>query len=208
MLGDFFNLPRAMAASKNARLTAALLLGALLACSAPMQPPRLDFQALGAKPLWIAAVRNATDSPLRVPGTNPLRSLAEMAGKVSADERATVMDLLRDSLKQELVRQKAAVRFPEEMDARLAALPAGQQAAVRVAREGKLTGALLLSEIRRWDVEAPGLVRLWVEFKLVRIADGALLWERRVQKAILAARSANLAEAYYDAVKEIIREIF
>jgi hypothetical protein len=185
-----------------------LLLLALSSCSGLAPPPPLDVQAVSRDPLWIAPVRNATDSPLRVPGTNPLRSLAEMAGKAAADDRPTVMDWLRDSIKQEFVRQKAAVRLPEEMDARLAALPAAPQAAARVAREASLTGTLLLSDIRRWDAEAPGLLRLWVEFKLVRIADGALLWQRRVQKAVPAARTGNLTEVHRDAIREVVREIF
>jgi hypothetical protein len=197
-----------MAASKNARLTAALLLGALLACSAPALRPRFDFQAVGPNPLWLAAPRNSTGSSLRLPGTNPLRSLAEMAGKVAADDRPTVMDLLRESLKREFAQRKTIVGFPEEADARLSTLPPEAEGSARLAREGKLTGVLLLSEIRRWDGEAAGLIRLWVEFKLVRIADGALLWQRRVQKAVPAARTGNLAEAHHDAVRGVIREIF
>ncbi len=197
-----------MAHSKIACLTAALSFGAHLACGAPTSQPRLDLQAAGQDTLWIAAVRNRSGSSLRVPGSNPLGSLAEMAGKVSSDYRPTVMDLMRESLKQELVQRQAMVRFPEEAEARLGTLPGESEAAARVAREGKLKGVLLLSEIRRWDAEAPGLVRLSVEFKLVRIADGMLLWQRRVQKAIAAPRAGNLAEVYQDAVKEVLREIF
>ena len=44
----------------------------------------------------LAKVKNTTDSALRLPATNPLRSLAEMAGKISSDYRQSVMDLLRD----------------------------------------------------------------------------------------------------------------
>jgi hypothetical protein len=197
-----------MAHSNIACLTAALSLAAHLACGAPTSQPRLDLQAAGQDTLWIAAVRNRSGGSLRLPGSNPLRSLAEMAGKVSSDYRPTVMDLVRESLKQELVQRQAMVRFPEEAEARLGTLPGESEAAARVAREGKLSGVLLLSEIRRWDAETPGLVRLWVEFKLVRIADGALLWQRRVQKAIAAPRSGNPAEVYQDAVKEVLREIF
>jgi len=197
-----------MAYSKNARLTAALMLGIFLACSAPGPQPRFDFQAVGQNTLWIAAPRNSTNYDLRVPGANPLRSLAEMAGKVSSDYRPRVMDLLRESLTQEFRQRKTAVRYPEDTDARLSTLTLDNEGAARLARDAKLSGALLLSEIRRWDSEAVGLVRLWVEFKLVRISDGALLWQRRVQKAVPTARTGNMAEVHQDGVKEIVHEIF
>ena len=183
---------------------------ALCACATPTRAPQggFDIQAAGADSLWIPAVRNSTDADLRLPGTNPLRSLAEMAGKISPDERATVMTVLRRSLRRELEQRKVRARFPEEQDARFSVLPLGHEAAARIAREGGLEGTVLLSEIRRWDAEAPGLVRLWLEFKLARIADGALLWERRVQKVIPANRTGNLTEVHQDAVKEVIRELF
>jgi hypothetical protein len=199
-----------MAYSKNTCLTGLplIMFFVLSSCSAPASQPRIDFQAVGQNTLWLAPARNSTGASLRIPGSNPLRSLAEMAGKVSSDYRPTVMDLLRESLKQEFTQRTTTVRFPEETDARLSALPLGPDGSARIAREAKLTGLLLLSEIRRWDAEAPGLIRLWVEFKLVRIADGGLLWERRVQKAFPAARSGNVGEVYNDAVKTIIHEIF
>jgi hypothetical protein len=153
-------------------------------------------------------VRNSTDADLRLPATNPLGSLAEMAGKVSPYQRQNVMSLLRESLRRELAQRKIDARFPEERDARLAVLPFGSEAAARLAREGGLEGHLLLGEVRRWDAEPPGLLRLWLEFKLVRIADGSLLWERRVQKVIAANRSGNLAQVHQDAVNEVIRELF
>ena len=184
------------------------VLVAVCACATQTSQARFDIQQVGANSVWIPAVRNSTDADLRLPGTNPLRSLAEMAGKISLDERVTVMTLLRQSLKRELEQREVRARFPEEHDARFSVLPLGHEAAARIAREGGLEGALLLNEIRRWDGEAPGLVRLWVEFKLVRIDDAGLLWERRVQKVIPTNRSGNLAEIHQDAVKEVIRELF
>jgi len=185
-----------------------LVLLAVLGCAARAPQSPFAVEALGGKPLWLAALRNSTDTDLRLPGTNPLRSLGEIAGKISPDYRPTVMELLRASIKQEMEQRKAQVRFPEERDARLSALPLAPEAAARSARRGGLDGALLLGEIRRWDAEAVGLMRLWVEFKLVRIADGVLLWERSVQKVIPAGRSGNPAEAHNDAVREVTRELF
>jgi hypothetical protein len=184
----------------------ALLLAVGCAARAP-QPP-FAVSALGGKNLWLPAVRNSTDADLRLPGTNPLGSLAEMAGKVPPDYRPTVVDLLRAAIKQELEKRKVQVRLPEEHDARLSVLPLTPEAAARIARQGGLDGSLFLSEIRRWDIEAAGLMRLWVDFKLVRITDGALLWERSVQKVSPVTRSGNLADVHGDGVREVIRELF
>jgi hypothetical protein len=189
-------------------LRRAWLLLVLCACATGAPERRFDFQAVGADSLWLPAVRNSTDADLRLPATNPLRSLAEMAGKISPAERATVMTLLREQLRRELEQKKVRARFPEEQDARFSVLPLRHDAAARIAREGGLDGTLLLGEIRRWDADPSGLVRLWLEFRLVRIADGSLLWERRVQKVIAASRSGNLAEVYQDAATEVIRELF
>jgi hypothetical protein len=200
-----------MAAEKNTCMIRAVFLIAMLVvlgCTggAPQKP--LAVQALGGTSVWIPSVRNSTDSDLRLPGVNPLRSLGEIAGKVSPDYRPTVMDLLRASVKREIGQRKAMARFPEEHDARFSVLPLGNEAAARIAREGGLDGALLLSEIRRWNADTAGLLRVWVEFKLVRIADGALLWDRRVQKVFPAGRSGNPAEMHNEAAREVVRELF
>ena len=180
----------------------------VLGCAAGAPQKPLAVQALGGKSVWIASVRNSTDSDLRLPGANPLRSLGEIAGKVSPDYRPTVMDLLRASVKREIEQRKAQARFPEDHDARFSLLPMENEAAARVAREGGLDGALLLSEIRRWQADTAGLLRLWVEFKLVRIADGALVWERRVQKVVPGGRTGNPAEMHNDAAREVARDLF
>jgi hypothetical protein len=200
-----------MAAEKNAcmiRAVVLLFMLAALGCAAATTQKPLAVQELGGKAVWIPAVRNSTDSDLRLPGANPLRSLGEIAGKVSPDYRPTVMDLLRASVKREIEQRKATARFPEEHDARFSVLPLGNEAAARIAREGGLDGVLLLSEIRRWQADTAGLLRLWVEFKLVRIADGALLWERRVQKVFPGGRSGNPAEMHNEAAREVARELF
>lgn len=181
---------------------------AVLGCAAAAPQKPVELQALGGKPVWIPSSRNSTDGDLRLQGTNPLRSLGEIAGKISPDYRPTVMDLLRAALKRDMEQRKVQARFPEEHDARLSVLPLGNEAAARIAREGGLDGSLLLSEIRRWEADTAGLLRLWVEFKLVRIADGALLWERRVQKVFPGGRSGNPAEVHSDAVREIAKELF
>ena len=200
-----------MAAPKNSRmkLFATCVLSLLMAaCASRAMDPPLDAGALDAKPLWIARVRNSTASELRLPGTNPLRSLGEMAGKVSPEYRPTIPELLRDALRREAERRKVPVRYLEEYDARLKSLPAAPETAARSGREFKMEGNLLLTEIQRWETEATGLMRARVEFKLVRIADGALLSERRVQKVTPVSRSGNPAEAQQDAVDQIAKELF
>lgn len=185
-----------------------ILLLAALGCAARAPQPPLPVETLRENPLWLAAVRNSTDTDLRLPGTNPLRSLAEMAGKVAPDYRPTLPDALRASIQRELERRALQIRFPEDHDARLSVLPFEPEAAARIARSRNLEGVVLLSEIRRWAIEAPGLMRLRLEFQLVRIADGALLWQRSVRRVLPAHRSGNPAETVQDALREVTRELF
>jgi hypothetical protein len=88
------------------------------------------------------------------------------------------------------------------------ALPADTGAAVRVAREGKLSGLVFTSEIRRWEVEAQKFVRVLVDFKLIRIDDGAVLWERRIQRAVPTPSATNVGQASTDAVRAIVHDLF
>jgi hypothetical protein len=185
----------------------ALLLLAVIGCSARVIAP-LDTQKLGQDPLWIAPARNVTGSDLRLPSTNPLRSLAEIAGKVSPDYRPTVMDLLRGQLAQELKGRNVAVAFPDERDARLQVFPFDAAVAASNARSASLSGRLLLAEIRRWNADSRGLLRTSVAFRVVNIDSGAVEWEREAQKIIPLVGAARLDEASSDAVKAILQDIF
>ena len=111
-------------------------------CGQTQRPavPLSSVPALSDSTVWLAKVRNSTRSELRMPGTNPLRSLGEMTGKVSSDYRATVMDLLRDALQTELAQRKVRSAFPETRDARLGAFSPNPQSAAKTAREGNLSG--------------------------------------------------------------------
>ena len=52
-------------------------------------------------------------------------------------------------------------------------------------------------------------MRVLAEIKLMRISDGAVLWETRVQPDASSTTSAtNLGQAYMDAVKAVVHEIF
>ena len=179
-------------------------------CGQTQRPavPLSSVQGLSDSTVWLAKVRNATNSELRMPGSNPLRSLGEMAGKVSSDYRATVMDLLRDALQTELAQRKVRSAFPETRDARLGAFSPNPQSAAKTAREGNLSGLIFAGEIWRWEGEPQKFVRVLAEFKLIRIADGAVLWETRVQRAVPTTSATNLGQAYTDAVKAVVHEIF
>lgn len=187
-------------------LAALLLLG--FGCSTQKAAAPLDVQALGQTTVWLASVRNSTGIDLRLPGTNPLRSLGEIAGKISPDYRPTVMDLLRGELTHELKNRKIAVAMPEEREARLQSFPFNADGAASNARTAGLSGRLLVAEIRRWNADAHGLLRASVAFRVVRIDNGAIEWEREVQKIIPLVGAARLDEASSDAVREILREIF
>jgi ABC-type Mn2+/Zn2+ transport system permease subunit len=156
----------------------------------------------------LAKVKNSSGLPLLLPVNNPLRSLAEMAGQVSSEQRQSVMDVLRDSLRQELQQNGYRVRLPEEIDTRFPPLPADAGSAARVAKEGKLSGLLFVSEIRRWDGEPQKFVRALIDFKLIRIEDGSVLWERRIQRAVPTPSATNMGQASTDAVRQITRDLF
>ena len=186
-------------------LAALLLLG--FGCSTQKLVP-LDVQALSQNTVWLAPVRNSTGTDLRLPGTNPLRSLGEIAGKISPDYRPTVMDLLRGSMKRELEQRKIVVSFPEERDARLQSFPFEASSAATNARAANLSGWLLLSDIRRWSTDGRAPLRTWVDMRLVRIDNGTINWERQFQKVVPVVGAARLDEASADAAKEILREMF
>jgi ABC-type Mn2+/Zn2+ transport system permease subunit len=158
--------------------------------------------------LTLAKVRNSTGLPLLLPGSNPLRSLGEMAGKISPGYRENVMDLLRDNLRQEFERNGYRIIYPEQSDLRFPPLRADTGAALRLAREGKLAGLLFVSDIRRWEPESQKFVRALIDFKLIRIDDGAVLWERRVQRAVPTPSATNVGQASTDAIREIVHELF
>ena len=170
--------------------------------------PLPEAKLLGDKPVWLAKVKNNTGLPLLLPSNNPLRSLAEMSGKLSSDYRQSVPDLLRESLRTELEQRGFQISLPEKTDARFPPFPTNSNGAVRMAREGKLSGDVFVSEIWRWEGEAQKFVRVLVDFKLLQISDGTVLWERRVQRAVSTPSATNLGQAYTDAVKEVMRDLF
>ena len=118
------------------------------------------------------------------------------------------MDLLRQNLQTELAQRGFRFLLPEDKDARFPAFPADSAGAARIAREGKLSGMVFVSEIWRWEGETQKFVRALVDFKLVRIDDGAIVWERRVQRAIPTPSATNLGQASTDAVKAILHDLF
>jgi ABC-type Mn2+/Zn2+ transport system permease subunit len=200
--------------SFTAKTSAALLivvgitLSAVGCGSRSVPAPVPQAKAIEVETLWLAKIKNSTNSSLLLPATNPLRSLAEMAGKISSDYRQTVMDLMRESLKNELTKRGFYVALPEDTDARFPALSADVGAAVRIARDGSLSGLTFVGEIRRWEVEAQKFVRVWVDFKLIRIDNGNVLWERHIQRAIPTPSATNLGEASTDSVRQVVRDLF
>jgi len=177
-------------------------------CGSLRSEAPLDPSLLSRQPIWLASVRNGTALDLRLPGTNPLRSLGEMAGKVSPEYRPTVMDLLRGSLQRELRRRHYAVALPEERDIRMQSLPFDGGSAAANARTANLSGWLWLSEIRRWHTDGRSPLRTVVEMRLVRIENGAVPWQRQIVKTVPLVGAMRLDETSADAVKEILREVF
>lgn len=170
--------------------------------------PVPQAKSLGDVSISLAKVKNSTGLPLLLPSNNPLRSLAEMAGKISSDYRESVMGLLRESLRQELEQKGYRVKLIEETETGIPPLPADSSVAARLAREGKLSGLLFVSEIRRWEGEPQKFVRVLVDFEIVRIDDGVVLWERHVQRAVPTPSAPYLGQAYMDAVKVVAHDLF
>lgn len=198
--------------SSRARAAVMLLIcatGLVSSCGARVaEAPVPEAKAIHSDQLWLAKVKNSTALPLLLPTSNPIRSLAEMAGKISSDYRQSVMDLLRENLQTELTQRGFHISLPEEKDARFPAFSSDKSAALRLAREGKLSGAVFVTEIWRWEGETQKYVRALVDFKLIRIDDGTVLWERRVQRAIPTPSATNLAQTSTDAVRAILHDLF
>lgn len=205
----------ALSRTRTRRTAALAILGLASACVSTgcnqtqrAEAPLSSVQALNESTVWLANPRNSTQSELRLPGTNPLRSLGEMAGKVPSGYRPTVMDLLRDSLQSELKNSKARFAFPEAHDARLKAFSPTPESAAQTAREGGLSGLLLLSDIQRWNADGRQLLVTRVDFKLLQISDGRILWEKNVRRVISTTGAGDLGQASADAVKEIMHDVF
>jgi ABC-type Mn2+/Zn2+ transport system permease subunit len=187
-------------------LTVAASLSACAATKAANPVPAAKI--ISAEPIWLAKVKNRTEMALLLPATNPLRSLAEMSGKVSSGARQNVMDLLREELRTGMEQKGYSIRLPEETDARFPPFPVDSAGAVRLGREGKLSGVVLASEVRRWEATSKQFVRVLADFKLMRLEDGAILWERRVQRAVPTPSATDLGQSYMDAAKAVMNELF
>jgi zinc transport system permease protein len=199
------------AALRRGRGLASLLVFSLVlftGCGAQRAEAPLDPSLVGQGPIWLASVRNGTGADLRLPSNNPLRSLGEMAGKLSPDSRPTVMDLLRGSLQRELQQRQITVSLPEERDVRLQSFPLDGVSAAANARTANLVGWLWLSEIRRWQTDGGSPLRTVVELKLVRIDNGAVPWQRQITKTVPLVGAVRLDELSADAVRAILREVF
>jgi hypothetical protein len=202
---------RRVSAKASATVMTLLFVGVLIgscATTTNVSTPVPEAKAVRSDRIWLAKVKNSTGLPLLLPSPNLLRSAGEMFGKVSSDYRQNVMDLLRDGLRAELQQNGYRVSLPEDTDARFPPFPADTNAALQLGREGKLSGLVFIGEIWRWEGSPQQFVRVLVDFKVVRLEDGAVLWDQRVQRAVPTPSSTNLGQAYSDAVKAVVQEIF
>ncbi|NIO11230.1 MAG: hypothetical protein GTO40_25725 [Deltaproteobacteria bacterium] len=158
--------------------------------------------------IWLGKVKNTTGRSLVLPGTNPLQSLRQMAGKGTPGARQTVMDIMREGFRTELTRQGVSVFYPEGADPSLARFPGTAEQAAEVARRAKVDGYLLLTHVERWSAESRAFINVIVDLKLVRISDGEIVWQRRYRRAVPTPSATHLEEAYRDAMKVVSREVF
>jgi hypothetical protein len=115
---------------------------------------------------------------------------------------------VREELRKGLEKKGYSIRLPEETDARFPPFPVDSAGAVRMGREGKLSGVVLATEVRRWEATSKQFVRVLADFKLMRLEDGAILWERRVQSAVPTPSATDLGQSYMDAAKTVMNELF
>ena len=170
--------------------------------------PIPNAKSISAEPIWLAKVMNSTDMALLLPATNPLRSLAEMSGKVPSASRQSVMDLLREELRKGMEKRGYSIRLPKETDGRFPPFPLDSAGAIRIGREGKLSGVVLATAVRRWEASSKQFVRVLADFKLLRLDDGAILWERQIQSAVPTPSATDLGQAYMDAAKAVMNGLF
>ena len=111
-----YGLSRDFAKAGAALLILSSFGGAVTGCATrtPVAPVP-EAKDLKNEKFWLAKVKNSTGLSLLLPANNPLRSLAEMAGKISSDYRQSVMDLLRDDLRQG-VGAEGLPRYPSRAD--------------------------------------------------------------------------------------------
>jgi ABC-type Mn2+/Zn2+ transport system permease subunit len=198
---------RAMPLKAAATALVIAVAGSLFTGCAATQATQVFPTAANAT-LWLARPSNDTNVNLVLPENNPLRSLAEMAGKISPESRRTVMDVLREELHGALKQRGHNVSLPEDADKRLANLPFAADSASGNARQAKLSGLLFLSDITRWNAESKQFIAVVADFKLIRIGDGVTLWQRHYQRAVPTPSATNLAQASVDAAKIVVRELF
>lgn len=119
-----FGLSRITAKSGATLVILVCIAASFGGCSTKMAAvPVPEAASIRSERIWLAKVKNSTGLALLLPGTNPLRSLQEMAGTISSDCRRSVTDLLRDSLRTELEQKGYSVRLAEETDERFPPSP-------------------------------------------------------------------------------------
>jgi hypothetical protein len=70
-----------------------------------------------------------------------------------------------------------------------------------------LTGLLLLTDIQRWNADGR-LLSTRVAFKLLRISDGSVVWEKDVHRVTATTGAGHVGQSSADAVREIMRDLF
>ncbi len=203
----FAHLLRALP-RKPAVASVALTLALFFAGCGQVEPLRPFPEPAKDAALLLARPRNSTNSTLMLPDNNPLRSLADIAGKVSPDSRRTVVDLLREEIASELKQRGFKVFYPEQIDPRLINFPYPTESAAAVAREAKLSGYIFLSDVLRWSVDSKQFVAVVADFKVVRLSDSAVLWQRHYQRAVPTPSATNIGQASSDAAKIVVRDLF
>jgi hypothetical protein len=70
----------------------------------------------------------------------------------------------------------------------------------------KLSGLIFISEIWRWEADSRPFARVFADFKLVRTDDSAVIWERRIQRAVPLPRP--IWGSRTQILSKVVRELF
>jgi TolB-like protein len=180
---------------------AALLL-VLSACRPAPSPPPLDLPRTVA----VLPPTNRTGDPLLVAGTSFYEKY------VRPTDRVTVPDVLAAEARVQLARRGFSVVPPETVDAATGGrAPDSEAAAAELAARGKLEGAVLYVEVRRWEPDAatqPSFVIVGLAASLLDAASGRVLWsaERRVAPVATPGEVA-LGAAYVTAARKTMEDL-
>jgi hypothetical protein len=171
-----------------------LLVGALSGCLRPAPPARVSVASVTVLP-----PENETGDPLVISGESLLEKY------LLGTERYTVSDALAAVARAALTRQGFVVVAPAEVSDRPSESATG--AAAQAAGQG-VEGAMLYTEIRRWEPDdhyEPRFVIAAVSVRLVDAKSGRIVWSAdHASRPVETPGAINFGQAYAIAAEKLM----